>query len=103
MKEPDEEVRDPNSTASSPKAPGTAKATMSIAPTEASIASRTPPSSTSVALVSQAYPTQAHQSADRTSIPRRTPPQVGSSASPLVTWVIAKTKTRSKKSSSGVT
>ena len=44
----------PNSTASSPKAPGTARATPNIAPIEASITSRTPPSSTSIALVNHA-------------------------------------------------
>ena len=77
MKEPDDEVRDPEQHGVVAEGAGTAKATMSIAPTEASIASRTPPSSTSVALVSQAYPTQAHQSADRTSIPRRTRPRSG--------------------------
>jgi hypothetical protein len=40
--------------------PGTANATTSIVPIEASIASRTPPSSTSIALVDQAYPFQAN-------------------------------------------
>src|SRR6187401_1188918 len=38
-----------------------------------------------------------------TTIPRSRPPQVGSAESRVVTCVIAKTKTRSKKSSSGVT
>lgn len=44
-----------------------------------------------------------HQTAARTSIPRSTPPHVGLCTSKLVTRVIANTKTRSKKSSSGVT
>src|SRR5205823_8553906 len=56
MKNADEEVRGTDSTASPPNAPGTAKPTPSMAPIAASIASRTPPSSTSLALVNQAYP-----------------------------------------------
>jgi hypothetical protein len=45
----------------------------------------------------------AHQSAASTSIPRKTPPAVASADIRLVTCVKAKTKTRSKNSSSGVT
>jgi hypothetical protein len=78
-------------------------AAISIAAVERSMASLMPPSSTSIALVSHAYVVHAHQSAESTSIPRRTPPQVGSCARKLVTCVIANTNTRSKKSSSGVT
>src|SRR6266540_2033263 len=44
-----------------------------------------------------------HPTAPSTSSARPTPGQVGSDESMLVTWVIANTKTRSKKSSSGVT
>ncbi len=63
--------------ASSPKAPGTANATLNIAPIEASIARRTPSRSTSIVLVNHTYTLHAHQSAASTSIPRKTPPPVG--------------------------
>src|SRR6185436_1681957 len=64
---------------------------------------RTAPSSGSITLVSHEYPVQAHQSMPRTSRPWAIPDQVGWWAISAVHWVIARTKTRSKKSSSGVT
>ena len=91
------------SSASSPNAPGTQRATTSNAAIATNITSRTPPSSGSSTLVSQAYPTHAHQRTPRTSRPLASPAQVGSSAISAVHCVIARTKTRSKKSSSGVT
>ena len=69
----------------------------------AMIASRTTPSSGSTTLVSQAYPTHAHQRTPSTSTPWARPSQVGLSAMSAVHWVSARTKTRSKKSSSGIT
>ena len=54
-------------------------------------------------MVSQANPPQVHQTAASTSIPWPRPSAVGLSAIRPVTWVKAKTKTRSKNSSSGVT
>ena len=65
--------------------------------------SRTAPSSGLIVFVSQAYAAQAHHRTLRTSTPRSRPPHVGSAAMNPVTCVIAKTKIRSKKSSSGVT
>src|SRR3954447_2222088 len=87
----------------SSNASGTASATTSIAAITTNIASRTRPSSGLSVFVSHAYAAHAHQSAASTTRPRTSPPQVGSFESRLVTWVIANTKTRSKKSSSGVT
>jgi len=86
-----------------PKAPGAARDTTSIAATAASTARRTAPSSGSRVFVSQAYADQAHQSMPSSTMPRRRPPQVGSRARKLVTCVMAKTTTRSKKSSRCVT
>ena len=54
-------------------------------------------------LASQAYPVQAHQSRPMISTPRSRPCQVRLSAMNAVTWVSAKTNTRSKNSSSGLT
>src|SRR5262245_724391 len=65
--------------------------------------SRTAPSSGSTTLVSHAYATHDHQSTPRTSNPFARPAQVGSLDISDVHWVSANTKTRSKKSSSGVT
>src|SRR2546426_4976920 len=90
-------------TPSRPKAPGAARETTSIAATAASMASRTAPSSGSTVFVSQANADQAHQSVPSNSAPRRRPPQVGLRVRKLVTCVMAKTTTRSKKSSRGVT
>src|SRR5262245_22849239 len=87
----------------SPKASGTARAQTNIAPMTTNIAIRTSPSSGFRVFVSHAYAAHAHQSAASTTRPRSSPPQVGSRESSAVTCVIAKTKTRSKKSSSGVT
>ncbi len=74
-----------------------------MAPMAAKTASRAEPSSGSISFVSQAYAPHVHQSAARMSIPFPTPAQVGSSDMKPVTCVSAKTKTRSKNSSSGVT
>src|SRR5919199_3147558 len=93
----------PKSTPAGPKAPGAASETRSIAAIAASTASRTTPSSGSRVFVNQAYAAQAHQSAPRSSRPRRRPPHVGLCEKKLVTCVMAKTTTRSKKSSRGVT
>ena len=87
----------------SSNASGTASAAMSIAAITPNIAIRTIPSSGLSVFVSQAYAAQAHQMAPRTRIPRSRPPQVGSAESIVVTCVSPKTKTRSKKSSSGLT
>ena len=57
----------------------------------------------STVFISQAYAVQGHQSAASTSTPRPIPANVGSSVSSVVTCVNAKTNTRSKKSSRGVT
>ena len=76
---------------------------MSIAAIAANTTRRTPPSSGSRVLVSQAYADQAHHSAPSSSTPRRRPPHVGLRERNVVTCVMAKTTTRSKKSSSGVT
>ena len=76
---------------------------MNIAISATSSAAPTKPASGSTMFVSQAYAAQAHQSAARTSTPRPIPANVGSSASSVATCVNAKTKTRSKKSSRGVT
>ena len=76
---------------------------MSIAAITANIAIRTIPSSGLSVFVSHAYAAQAHQMAARTRIPRSRPPQVGSAEIIVVTCVSPKTKTRSKKSSSGLT
>jgi hypothetical protein len=67
------------------------------------IVSRAAFSSGSISLVSHVYAAHAHHSAASTMTARATPCQVVSSASIPVTCVIAKTKTRSKNSSSGVT
>ena len=61
------------------------------------------PSSGSIVFVSQAYAAHAHQSTPSTSRPLTRPAHVGSATTRPVTCVIAKTKIRSKKSSSGVT
>ena len=82
---------------------GTASAATNIAAIAPKTASRAEPSFGSISFVSQAYAPQANQRAERISSPRPIPPQVGSSDMKPVTCVRAKTKTRSKKSSSGVT
>jgi hypothetical protein len=64
---------------------------------------RTPSSRGGTALVSQAYPPYIHQTLPKISIVCRRPVTVGSRASRLVSWVIVKTKTRSKNSSSELT
>src|SRR5262245_12080625 len=64
---------------------------------------RVAPSSALTVLVSQEYDAHAHHSADSTSMPLASPAHVGSCAISAVTCVIAKTNTRSKNSSSGVT
>ena len=64
---------------------------------------RTAPSSGLIVFVSQAYAAQAHHRTPSRSSPLTRPAQVGSSTTKPVTCVSAKTKIRSKKSSSGVT
>ena len=80
---------------------GTGNARTVIAAIAPNIPARTLPSSGSSAFVSHAKPTQAHQIAARTRSPCPRPRHVRSSAMSCVTWVIAKTTTRSKKSSRG--
>ena len=82
---------------------GTASAAISSAAIAATNAIRTKPSSGSTTLVSQAYPAQVHQSRTKTNSPCPSPSQVGLSTISAVHWVSARTKTRSKKSSSGIT
>src|SRR5947209_8640559 len=60
---------------------------------------RRPTSLGGTALVSQAYPPYIHQTLPNTSATWAMPMIVGSRASKLVSWVMVKTKTRSKKSS----
>ena len=60
-------------------------------------------SSALATLASQAYPVQAHQSNMMIKTPRRTVNQLMSWAMNAVTWVSAKTNTKSKNSSSGLT
>src|SRR5262245_27735546 len=93
----------PNNTPSSPNTPGTARAATNIAISATSSAAPTRPSSGSTVFVSQAYAPHAHQSAASTSTPRPIPANVGSAVSNVATCVKANTKTRSKKSSRGVT
>src|SRR4029450_3776130 len=93
----------PKSTPSSPNTSGAASAGRNIAISATSSAAPTNPSSGSTVFVNQAYAVQGHQSAATTSTPRPSPAKVGSSESSVATCVNANTKTRSKKSSRGVT
>ena len=68
-----------------------------------SSAKRTGARSALTLLVSHAYATQAHHTVASTTSPRTAPSALGSAASKPVTWVIANTNTKSKKSSSDVT
>ena len=92
-----------NSIASAPNAPGTHSAATRNAAIAANIASRTAPSSGSTTLVSHAYPVHDHHSMPSTSIPLSIPSHVGVRAISVVHCVSARTNTRSKNSSSGVT
>ena len=85
-----------------PNASGTASAATNIAAIATSTAASTASSPASKVFVSQAYDAHAHQSAARISSPCASPAHVGSSENTVVTCVNAKTKTRSKNSSSGV-
>jgi hypothetical protein len=76
---------------------------LGVAAAAARTANRTAPSSGSTVFVSQAYVPQAHHSAATRSAPRSSPSPVQLAARKPVTWVMAKTKTRSKNSSRGVT
>ena len=103
MGDPDERIRAREQERVVAEDVGTAREAISIAPIAANIAIRTAPSSGLIVFVSHAYAAHAHQSTPSTSSPFASPAQVGSSTTMPVTWVIAKTKIRSKKSSSGVT
>ena len=92
-----------NRNARSPNASGTHSDATSSAAIAPNIANRTAPSSGSTTLVSHAYPTQAHHSTPRIRTPWKRPSHVGFSAISAVHCVSARTKTRSKNSSSGVT
>ncbi len=87
----------------SSKASGIDSDRMNIAPMAAKRTTRTLPSSARSTLNSQAYPTQLHHSRAIMRTARMTPRQLSSSANAAVTWVSAKTNTRSKKSSMEVT
>src|SRR4051794_17470999 len=93
----------PNTTPCDPNASGTASAATNIAAEATRIDPHTSASSGSTEFVSHANDAHGHQSAPRISSPWPSPLQVGSSESTVVTCVNAKTNTRSKKSSSGVT
>src|SRR6201999_4309997 len=79
-------------------ASGTQIAAINIEAIAAKKTSRTGPASGSITLVSQAYAAQAHQSTPSTSSPCASPDQVGWCDISEVHSVIARTKTRSKKS-----
>ena len=94
----EEEVRDPEDDGLRTNAAGVANATTNMAAAAAKTANRTAPSSGSTVFVSQAYvptptPTTARQGR---SAPRSSPSPVSLAARKPVTWVMAKTKTRSK-------
>ncbi len=80
-----------------------ASAIRNMAAIAASITARMEPSSAFTRLHNQEKPIQLHHSSPISSRPRMTPCQVSSWAISAVIWVSAKTKTRSKKSSSVVT
>ncbi len=86
--------------ASEPNAARVASATINMAAAAAKTANRTPPSSGSTVFVSQAYVPQAHHRTASRSAPRSSPSTVSLVARKPVTCVMAKTKTRSKNSSS---
>src|SRR5919106_2867037 len=93
----------PKTRPSSPNARGTASERISRAPIANRRTTRTAPSSEAALLASQTYASQANQSTARIARPSIRRVHVASAETNPVTWVIAKTKTRSKKSSSGVT
>src|SRR3712207_4676995 len=104
MQEPHDEVAKPKSTPYSPKASGTASEATSMAAIEVRITNRAGiTSSAGTALVSHEYPPHAHPNTASSAAPCSIPAHVRGSARKPVTWVRAKTKTRSKNSSSGVT
>jgi hypothetical protein len=77
--------------------------TITMPPIAANMQSRLTFSSGSIVLVSHPYAAHAHQTAARIRIPSPRPAQSPWCATVAVTWVNERTKTRSKKSSSGVT
>ena len=87
----------------SSKASGTVSASTNIAAIATNIATRPTPSSARTTLPSHAYATQHHHSRASTRSPRVNPRVVRSFAMSAVTCVSAKTNTRSKNSSIGVT
>src|SRR3989440_4740504 len=89
----------PNATPESPNASGIASATIRKPAIPTSISSRRTGSRGGTAFVSQAYPPYIHQTLPKISATRKTPTPVGSATRRLVSWVIVKTKTRSKNSS----
>ena len=103
MQQPDAEVRDAERERVAPNASGTASDVISRAPIAVSRTTRVAPSSEAAEFESQAYETQAHQSAARIASPSTSRGQLGCALMKPVTCVIAKTSTRSKNSSSGVT
>jgi hypothetical protein len=86
----------PNTRAWRPNASGTASAATNIAAIATSIVPHTQPGSGSTVFVNQAKAAHVHQSAARMSRACPSPPHVALSDSTVVTWVSAKTKTRSK-------
>src|SRR6476620_9309808 len=93
----------PKTSASSPKACGTASEAIRSAPMVDSRTTRTAPSSEAAVLASHTYDSHANHSAARIAIPSNSRVHPASWETNALTWVIAKTKTRSKKSSSGLT
>src|SRR2546430_5691191 len=89
----------PNATPESPNASGIASATIRKPAIPTSISRRRTGSRGGTAFVSQAYPPYIHQTLPKISATRKTPTPVGSATRRLVSWVIVKTKTRSKNSS----
>ena len=94
---------DAKTTASSPNASGRLSDATRKAAIAAKMPMRTAPSSGSITLVSHAYPPHDHQSIESASRPGRDPPRSEFDAISAVHCVSARTKTRSKNSSSGVT
>src|SRR5512133_1102278 len=93
----------PKTSASSPNACGTASEAIRSAPMVDSRTTRTAPSSDAAVLASHTYDSHANHSAARIAIPSNSRVHPASWETNALTWVIAKTKTRSKKSSSGLT
>src|SRR5438874_2199529 len=93
----------PKRSASLPKAFGTAREATSTGPIAVKRTNRIAPSSVAARFWSHTYALQPNQSTIRIAVASTSRTHVGSCDRKRVTCVIAKTKTRSKKSSSAVT